>query len=375
MKTGGLGVGVQGVNHASDMYTYEEGVLLSSYCLERNLEAMLDLWRKVLCSVTFADKGRLKTLVNDMASDLVNGVVQSGHRYAVLSAGSLINPLAKYQEISAGLTHINVMKELAGSDDIEPLLAKMQHIAQRTFVSDNIRIAVNCMPESVKEAESKLSSFLKSIPGTSNSQPKVWTNNEPIIVTNQPGVHHILPLSVNFAAKSIVTVPYSHPDHAVLQVMSKLLSSKYLHPNIREKGGAYGSGVGVNQSGLLNFFSYRDPNTTATLDIFDNSFNWIMKNEFSDKEIDESKLGIFQGLDAPVAPGSRGNLQFVNHVTYDMLQECRLRVKSVSRDKIIEVASKYLNPENKCVTARTLIGPENKETLSRAGESWKSISY
>lgn len=375
MKTGGLCVGVQGVNHASEMCTYEEGLLLSSYCLERNFEAMLDLWRKLLCSVTFANKGRLKTLVNDMASDLVNGVVQSGHRYAVLSASSQINPLAKFQEISGGLTHINVMKELAGSDDMEPLLTKMQQIAKNTFASDNIRVAVNCMPESIKDTELKLSSFLKSIPGTANSQPKVWTNNEPMTVSNQPGIHHVLPLSVNFAAKSIVTVPYSHSDHAVLQVLGKLLSSKYLHPNIREKGGAYGSGVGINQSGLLNFFSYRDPNTVATLDIFDNSYSWLMKNEFTEKEIDESKLGIFQGLDAPVAPGSRGNLQFVNHVTYDMFQEFRLRVKSVSRDKIVEVASKYLNPDNKNISARTLIGPENKEILSRNGESWKSISY
>ncbi|KAE8752616.1 hypothetical protein FOCC_FOCC000738 [Frankliniella occidentalis] len=374
MKTGGLSVGVQSVNHTSDMFAYEEGLMLGSYCLERNFGAMLDLWGKLLNSVTFQNKGRLETLVNDMASDLVNGLIHSGHRYAMLSAGSQISPLAQYQEVAGGVTHINIMKKLAGSD-VEPLLSQMVQIAQKTFVKDNLRVAVNCMPEILKETESKLTSFLESLPGCANSQPKIWTKKEATNVTNEPGIHHVLPFSVNFAAKSVLTVPYIHPDHAVLQVLSKLLSSKYLHPNIREKGGAYGSGVGVNQSGLLNFFSYRDPNTSATFDIFDNSYSWVVKNEFTDKEIDESKLGIFQSLDAPVAPGSRGNLAFVNHVSYDMFQNYRLQVKNVSRDSILEVASKYLNPESKSITARTLIGPENKDVISRSGEFWKTISY
>lgn len=374
MKTGGLGIGVHSVNHTSDVGAYEEGIVLSSYCLERNFEAMLDLWRKLLCSVTFENKNRLETLVNDMASDLVNGLIHSGHRYAMLSAGSQISPLAQYQEISGGVTHINLMKKLAGSD-VQPLLFKMQEIAKKVFIKDNLRIAINCMPEVLQETETKLASFLQTIPGTPNSQPKIWTNSEPVKVNNQPGIHHVLPLPVNFAAKSVLTVPYTHQDHSVLQVLSKLVSSKYLHPNIREKGGAYGSGVGINQSGLLNFFSYRDPNSTATFDIFDNSYDWVKKNEFSDKEIDESKLGLFQGLDAPVAPGSRGNLNFVNHITYDMLQKYRLSVKNVTRDRILEVAAKYLNPESKVIGSRTLIGPENKDIVSRSGESWKSISY
>jgi len=35
-----------------------------------------------------------------------------------------------------------------------------------------------------------------------------------------------------------------------------------LHREIREKGGAYGSGIRVDRlNGIANIFSYRDPNT------------------------------------------------------------------------------------------------------------------
>ena len=50
------------------------------------------------------------------------------------------------------------------------------------------------------------------------------------------------PFPVHFCSKAVATVPYEHPDSAALRILAKLLSSKYLHSQIREKGGAYGGG-------------------------------------------------------------------------------------------------------------------------------------
>ncbi len=38
----------------------------------------------------------------------------------------------------------------------------------------------------------------------------------------------------------------------------------YLHKEIREKGGAYGSGCKYSADGYLAFYSYRDPNHLQT---------------------------------------------------------------------------------------------------------------
>ena len=40
-----------------------QGVLLSSHCLDRNIPAMLELWRHVFTSVHWKDTARLATLV------------------------------------------------------------------------------------------------------------------------------------------------------------------------------------------------------------------------------------------------------------------------------------------------------------------------
>ena len=51
----------------------------------------------------------------------------------------------------------------------------------------------------------------------------------------------------------------SDEDYGSLLVLTELLTYGYLLPSIREKGGAYGAGCGVSDSGIISFYSYRDP--------------------------------------------------------------------------------------------------------------------
>lgn len=60
-------------------------------------------------------------------------------------------------------------------------------------------------------------------------------------------------------------------DYAAGLVLSELMTFSYLMPSIREKGGAYGAGCTMNESGLINFYSYRDPRLAQTYDNFEKS--------------------------------------------------------------------------------------------------------
>lgn len=52
--------------------------------------------------------------------------------------------------------------------------------------------------------------------------------------------------------------------------MGDCISNNYLHREIREKGGAYGSGCSVRSiMGTFCLWSYRDPNLINTFKIFD----------------------------------------------------------------------------------------------------------
>jgi Zn-dependent M16 (insulinase) family peptidase len=61
----------------------------------------------------------------------------------------------------------------------------------------------------------------------------------------------------------------NYEDYAPLQVLGDLMTFTYLIPSIREKGGAYGAGCSVNESGTFSFYSYRDPKIESTYENFE----------------------------------------------------------------------------------------------------------
>ncbi|KAL5006088.1 hypothetical protein ScPMuIL_017246 [Solemya velum] len=178
-----------------------------------------------------------------------------------------------------------------------------------------------------------------------------------------------LPFSVNYMSKSLQTVPYSQPEHASLKVLSKILSRKYLHREIREKGGAYGGGA-VCGNGVFSFFSYRDPNSLQTLEVFDKAVEWSAEGGFTDEDIDEAKLSVFQESDKPVPPGQMGITHFLSGVTDFMRQEQRDRLFAVNRENIVDVTSRFLLP-GKSPCSTSFIGPSN-EAVSQ-DDKWTVI--
>ena len=130
-----------------------------------------------------------------------------------------------------------------------------------------------------------------------------------------------LPFQVNFSAKVLRGVPYTHPDGASLQVLSSLMTNHYLHREIREKNGAYGGGARYSGlGGLFSFYSYRDPRTLETLDTYSKSVEWVQQRNFTDQELTESKLAIFQDVDAPQSVSEEGMLQFIHGISDEMRQ-------------------------------------------------------
>ena len=71
-------------------------------------------------------------------------------------------------------------------------------------------------------------------------------------------------------------------DYGALLVLGELLTSAFLLPSVREKGGAYGAGCGINESGLVSFYSYRDPNVDSTYENFEKSIVSVIDGNFTE---------------------------------------------------------------------------------------------
>uniref|UniRef100_A0AAY4AM05 Pitrilysin metalloproteinase 1 n=1 Tax=Denticeps clupeoides TaxID=299321 RepID=A0AAY4AM05_9TELE len=391
LKTGGMSVTPQVLPDLEDLDVYEQGVLLSSSCLEKNLPEMLHLWTEVFNSPHFDDEERLKVLVMMAAQELANGISYSGHMYAMTHAARCLTPTADLQEAFTGMHQVKFMKRIAESPDLTHILRKLPRIKRHLLNPDYMRCAVNAAPQKVSDAAVQVERFVGDIgsnrkerrpvrphitervldphasPGSSQSQKLI---SEPHFKPCQMKTFFQLPFPVNFVSECVRTVPFMHKDYASLCILARMMSAKFLHGEIREKGGAYGGGAKMGAGGLFSFYSYRDPNSMATLSAFRGGVEWARSGKFSQQDIDEAKLSIFSAVDAPVAPSDKGLSRFLSGLTDEMRQQHRERLFAVTRLKIFLLSilfSRYLGfGQRTCGVA--ILGPEND--IIKKDPSW-----
>lgn len=58
------------------------------------------------------------------------------------------------------------------------------------------------------------------------------------------------------------------------------MENTVLHNEIREKGGAYGSGCKPSNNGYVSFYSYRDPRNVETLNSFRDAVKFVGEGKF-----------------------------------------------------------------------------------------------
>uniref|UniRef100_T1KQW8 Presequence protease, mitochondrial n=1 Tax=Tetranychus urticae TaxID=32264 RepID=T1KQW8_TETUR len=371
MRTGGLEARSHLCESIDNLDEYQTGILLYSHCLERNLEAMLHLWSDILNHLRYDEDEHLTQIIKRMASERSEKLSQSGHTFVMVRAASTLKGSGAFNEICSGLSHIVFLKKLAEKNDINDLREKLITLGKLVFHKELMKISVNIEPSAIDNSLTHFEHFLNQLPsGGSPGLDKPSASIKYPIEKDFKKEHFVFPFNTNFVAKSILTVPYDHPDHAKLRIMAALLTSKYVQEEIREKGGAYGAGMSINQGGILSYFSYRDPNVVRTVKVFDGSLAWINSSDsFNQQSLNEAKLSVFKVVDKPITPGSQGTRQFLDGISDEIFHNYRLRLLDVTLDDVKKVAHKYLGAE---VPHRyAVVGPKNDELSEDNG--WKVI--
>lgn len=344
LKTGGVSVGYHSVTSATDFTRASEGFGFTGMALDRNVPYVFDIFRKLVVETDFDSAEavqQIRQLIHASADGVVNDIASSGHSYARRAAEAGLTNHAYLSEQIGGLSQVKLIASLASrpeSDQLDDVIAKLKHIQQLAMMGGNIRAAITCGSESVKENSAAFSDFLKSFSGPANlptQGPRKFQRN---IKTFYP-----LPYQVYYGALAVPTVSYTSADAAPLQILSQLLTHKHLHHEIREKGGAYGGGAyHRSMEGLFGFYSYRDPNPVNTLGIMRNAARWAVDKKWSDRDLEDAKISVFQSVDAPVSVNEEGMGRFLYGVDEEMKQRKREQLLDVTKEQVRHVAQKYV---------------------------------
>ena len=364
LKTGGISVAYHSSTSPINVTHATEGLSFSGYALDNNVPAMYELLRVLLQETNFDGveaENKIRQLLQSDASGALNAVANSGHSYARRYAEAGLRLQGFYNEETGGLTQVQRIATLAArspSEGLGDVISKLKLIQQFAISSSsNLRTAVTCGEDSVSANESALQKFLTTLPSSINV-PEPPSPSQYIDFLNQmysfkpqlspsygfrTKTFFPLPYQVYYSALALPNQNYTSPSNASLQILAQLLTHKYLHHEIREKGGAYGGGAYAGSlSGVFGFYSYRDPNPLNTIKIMQQAGQWAHDQQWTDRDLEEAKLSVFQGLDAPESVNEEGMTRFLSGVDQEMEQAKREMLLDTNGGHINRAAYQFL---------------------------------
>lgn len=354
--TGGISTGTASHPDIKDRNNFVFKFEVKLKVLEKNLDKALELMEQMLLSSDFTDTKRLGELVAQIKARLQANLSSSGHLVAAMRSMSSFSRYALYQDELKGVAFYRsicrIEKEL--SESPKSVSDKLAAIAKKLFARNRMLISFTGNNEAYGNAKPSLEKVIAGF-------------NKMSAVGNQAEVHFntakeafIDASQIQYVAKAGDFICEGYEYTGALRLLRIILSYDYLWINVRVKGGAYGCMNTFLRSGESYFVSYRDPNLSDTLDVYDRIPEYI--KSFSPDERDMTKyiIGTFSALDTPMNPeakGSRSLSAYLEGITYEQIQNERNEILNAQPEdirRLADLVEAVLKKDSICV-----IGNEN----------------
>ena len=354
--TGGISTGTASHPDIKDRNNFVFKLEVKLKVLEKNLDKALELMEQMLLSSDFTDTKRLSELVAQIKARLQANLSSSGHMVAAMRSMSSFSRYALYQDELKGVAFYRsicrIEKEL--SESPKNVSDKLAAIAKKLFARNRMLISFTGNNEAYGNAKPSLEKVIAGFDKMSaiGNQAEVHFNTakEAFIDASQ----------IQYVAKTGDFICEGYEYTGALRLLRIILSYDYLWINVRVKGGAYGCMNTFLRSGESYFVSYRDPNLSDTLDVYDRIPEYI--KSFSPDERDMTKyiIGTFSALDTPMNPeakGSRSLSAYLEGITYEQIQKERNEILNAQPEdirRLADLVEAVLKKDSICV-----IGNEN----------------
>ena len=354
--TGGISTGTASHPDIKDRNNFVFKFEVKLKVLEKNLDKALELMEQMLLTSDFTDTKRLGELVAQIKARLQANLSSSGHLVAAMRSMSSFSRYALYQDELKGIAFYRSIcrmeKEL--SESPKSVSDKLAAIAKKLFARNRMLISFTGNNEAYGNAKPSLEKVIAEF-------------NKMSAVGNQAEVHFntakeafIDASQIQYVAKTGDFICEGYEYTGALRLLRIILSYDYLWINVRVKGGAYGCMNTFLRSGESYFVSYRDPNLSDTLDVYDRIPEYI--KSFSPDERDMTKyiIGTFSALDTPMNPeakGSRSLSAYLEGITYEQIQKERNEILNAQPEdirRLADLVEAVLKKDSICV-----IGNEN----------------
>ncbi|EFB41400.1 insulinase family protein [Parachlamydia acanthamoebae] len=353
--TGGIDTILNFTHKVDHAEAFTPSFLIRGKSLSRKTDKLFPLLKEMVTSIDLTDKERIKELLAKHYTGLEMSINQNALKCAINLSASGLDIGSSIANSLYGLEYFWKIKELASNFDtkVDWLIEKLQTLQNQITGLKGAHLILASDQEKYADLKAKGFYGLDQLPEKSFTS---WDHSSyQLIKAGSQG--RTISSPVAFTSMMFKTLNYTHPDMPALAVVAPLFDNLILHPKLREQGGAYGGGASCNSlTGKFYFFAYRDPNIASSLNAFDEAVQSILSGDFEDSDLEEAKFEIVQGMDSPVAPGSRASVSYdwmIQGKTPEIRQSFRDRLLALTKDDVQNAVQTHILP--KMSTATTVV--------------------
>ena len=286
------------------------------YLYENAAEAM-DLLRQMAFLSDFSDKKRVQELLGMEKLKLQNRITQAGHVAAPLRAGSYFSPAAAILDAISGIEYYRFLCDFEEHFDerYDGFCNDVKRLLCTVFTKDDVVISTTGDAQALALAKLSVPVLISAVDELHKANPDVVIHEPEDILTVKKNEGFKTPSQVNYVGRSGDFKAAGYEYTGAMKILRTILSYDYFWINIRVKGGAYGCMSSFSRTGEVNFASYRDPELSATNDIFEHTDEYVRDFDADERDMTKYIIGTISSMDTPLTPAQEGGRSFTAYMT------------------------------------------------------------
>ena len=262
--------------------------------LERSLEKAVELGSEWLYEAKFSGpqaEAAMERVASQQKLLMEQKFLREGHAFAAMRAAAHFSVESALSERCNGVSYYHYLCELLEKADWTALGKRMEELWKSVLKK-------NALTVSLHGSDAALDTLKKLLPGSAfaaekRGEAKPYTEE----LTAPVNEAFIIDGGVNY---DVLVWPMER--RLERKVLARVMSYEYLWHNIREVGGAYGTGMVTQNDGTEYLYTYRDPHLKESYETFAKGPAELAGRDYTEKDMNEFIVGAAAKLDTPRKP-------------------------------------------------------------------------
>ena len=281
---------------------------------------MTDLMKEQLLHSKWDDDARLKELLLRTKAQFEQNLARNGIGIAIRRLGSYLSNRGAYQDLISGFGFYQFLNDISRDPDLKKIAAKLKAAQAKLVDQNGLKVGVTCQDEQLQAVKNALPAMLADLPKSECKAVAYRFAKEPLNEGFQDAS------KVQYVLKGSDYKKLGFQYSGKMNVLNQLLSTVYLQNTIRVQGGAYGGFAIMDDTGLLAFASYRDPNLKKTIENYLGASRFLSDLTLEERDLRRLIIGTISDWDRPLNPSQKGFVavrRYLRGDTLAMLQKER----------------------------------------------------